>query len=126
MGLFNKKKEREKFKAKLTYGDDIVSLYEEAKRLEGEVRIWRERIHASEEYARKAELEEQQQEVQKQYEILLGKQHGFDPTHPGTFVHIRDYIEGMNKCKQSPFGYHALVWENSKRENICIFCKQVV
>ena len=124
MGWFKSKKEKEKFKATLTYGEDVVSLYEESKHLERQAKEMFSRIRASEEWARKEEFEKQFRAIQQQYEILLGKKHGFDSTKSGTHLHVRDYIESMNSCDQSPFKFHAVVWEGDDRRSICIFCKK--
>lgn len=121
MSWFDKKK-KEKFKAKLTYGTDVVSLYEEAKRVDAEIKIQRDRIYASEEYERKAELEGKKHMIEQEYEVAIGMKYGFDPTETGTHFHLRDYIKDYNRCEKSPFGYHGVVWKGENRDNICIFC----
>ena len=121
MGWFDKKK-KEKFKAKLTYGTDVVSLYEEAKRVDAEIKIQRDRIYASAEHEKKTELEKQKRMIEQEYETAIGKKYGFDTTESGTYFHLRDYIKGFNSCSKSPFGYHGVVWKAENRDNICIFC----
>lgn len=124
MGVFNRKQEQKKFKATLTYGGDVVSLYEESKRLDREAKVWRDRIYASAEWETKEKIEEQQRAKEKEYEILIGNKYGFDPTQTGTYMHIRDYMQNYNKCEPSPFGFHATVWIDENREEKCIFCKK--
>lgn len=124
MSFFNRKKEQEKFKATLTYGTDVLSLYEEAKRVEREVKVWRDRIFSSDEWKKKEELEKQQRAIEETYEKAIGVKYGFDPTDMGTHFHLRDYMKNYNKCEKSPFGYHATVWVGEDRENTCVFCKE--
>jgi len=124
MGWFKSKKEKERFKATLTYGEDIVSLYEESKHLERLSKEMFSRIRESEEWSKKEEFEKQFRAVQQQYEVLLGNKHGFDATEVRIHVHVRDYMASMNKCDQSPFKFHAVVWEGDDRSSVCIFCKK--
>jgi hypothetical protein len=130
MGWFSRKKDQERFKHTLTYGEDIVALYEEAKRLDREVTIWRDRIWASEEHKIKEQLENERREYEKRYEKLLGEKYGFNTDEMGTYFHLRDYMKDYNKCDRSPFGYHGVVRRSDANHpdyalnDMCIFCNK--